>query len=157
MAVAAPPRAPRRTARRESLASWRWGDRIAYMSDTIAMLKAGLSGGSAGSGGASAAWVASQNQATSDLYASGAGDVREYRELVAPAAVAALSAQELTPLSPLALDLPSLDISTIGAPPQMTCRRLLQGNRGLTREGQPVTPPCPLGTPSAALTTRPKP
>ena len=32
MAVAAPPRAPRRVAKRESLASWRWGDRIAYVS-----------------------------------------------------------------------------------------------------------------------------
>jgi hypothetical protein len=98
-------------------------DRIAYMADTIAMLKAGLSGAGAAGGGANAAWVASQNQATSDLYASGAGDVREYVELVAPAPLAAIAAEELAPLAPVTLDLQPLDIQVAAGPTTVTSPR----------------------------------
>jgi len=80
-------------------------DRIAQLQGNIAQLQSIMNGGSPSGSGASAGWTAAQNQATSDLYASGAGDVREYVEPAAPAPIT-IGPEDLTPLAPL--DLSSL-------------------------------------------------
>lgn len=88
-------------------------DRIAQLQSNIVQLKSLMNNASASSSGASAAWAAAQNQATSDLYASGAGDVREYAETVAPAPV---SPDMPTPLAPTTPYVPPVDLQVPASP-----------------------------------------